>query len=62
MDESSPDTLVAMLATTSSFLTAPPAHGEDWLREVHESAARYGERFLLPRLTYAFAFEWLADA
>jgi SAM-dependent methyltransferase len=55
-DESSPDSLVAMLATTSRFLTADPAEGADWLRQVRESAARYGERFPLPKLTYAFAF------
>jgi SAM-dependent methyltransferase len=56
-DESSPDALVAMLATTSRFLTADPADGADWLREVRERAAKYGERFPLPKLTYAFAFE-----
>jgi SAM-dependent methyltransferase len=56
-DESSPDALVAMLATTSRFLTADPADGADWLREVRECAAKYGERFPLPKLTYAFAFE-----
>ena len=56
-DESSPDALVAMLATTSRFLTAAPAEGADWLREVRERASRYGERFGLPKLTYAFAFE-----
>jgi SAM-dependent methyltransferase len=56
VDESSPDALVGLLATTSRFLTAAPADGENWLREVHERAARYGERFPLPRLTYVFAF------
>lgn len=56
-DESSPDALVAMLATTSRFLTADPAEGADWLREVRERASQYGERFPLPKLTYAFAFE-----
>jgi len=55
-DESSPDGLVAMLATTSRFLTAGSAEGADWLREVRERSSRYGERFLLPKLTYAFAF------
>jgi SAM-dependent methyltransferase len=59
-DESSPDALVAMLATTSRFLTADPAERADWLREVRERASRYGERFGLPKLTYAFAFERLS--
>jgi SAM-dependent methyltransferase len=56
-DESSPDALVAMLATTSRFLTADPVDGAEWLREVRERAFAYGERFPLPKLTYAFAFE-----
>ena len=56
-DESSPDALAAMLATTSRFLTADPADGAGWLREVRERAFEYGERFPLPKLTYAFAFE-----
>jgi SAM-dependent methyltransferase len=59
-DGSSPDALVAMLATTSRFLTADPADGAEWLREVRERASRYGERFALPKLTYAFAFERLS--
>lgn len=59
-DESSPDALVAMLATTSRFLTADPAEGADWLREVRERASKYGEQFPLPKLTYAFAFERLS--
>ena len=59
-DESSPEALVAMLATTSRYLTADPAEGADWLREVRERAARYGEHFPLPKLTYAFAFERLS--
>jgi SAM-dependent methyltransferase len=54
--ESSPDELVAQLATTSAYLTADPKEREDSLRAVHELASRYGERFPLPRLTYAFAF------
>ncbi|HEY1564824.1 MAG TPA: class I SAM-dependent methyltransferase [Gaiellaceae bacterium] len=58
--ESSPDALVAMLSTTSAFLTADPAEGEQWLRDVHAGASRYGERFALPRLTYVFAFERLS--
>jgi SAM-dependent methyltransferase len=59
-DDSSPDALVAMLATTSRFLTANPADGKQWLRDVHAGASRYGERFTLPKLTHAFAFERLS--
>jgi SAM-dependent methyltransferase len=58
--ESSPDALVGLLATTSRFLTMPPAAGEKWLRDVRERASRYGERFPLPQLTYAFAFARLS--
>jgi SAM-dependent methyltransferase len=59
-DRSSPDLLVAMLATTSRFLTAAPGEGAEWLREVRERASKYGEQFPLPKLTYAFAFERLS--
>jgi SAM-dependent methyltransferase len=59
-DESSPEDLVAMLATTSRFLTADPAEGAGWLREIRERASRYGEQFALPKLTYAFAFARLS--
>ena len=59
-DDSSPDDLVAMLATTSRFLTADPVDGSQWLRDVHAGASRYGERFPLPKLTYVFAFERLS--
>lgn len=59
-DDSSPDALVAMLATTSRYLTADPAEGAQWLRDVHAGASGYGERFPLPKLTYAFAFERLS--
>jgi SAM-dependent methyltransferase len=58
--ESTPDELVAQLATTSAYLTAEPAEREESLRAVHELASRYGERFPLPRLTYAFAFARLS--
>jgi SAM-dependent methyltransferase len=58
--ESSPDALVAQLATTSAFLTAEPKEREDALRAVHELASRHGERFPLPRLTYVFAFRRLS--
>lgn len=59
-DDSSPDALVAMLATTSRYLTADPAEGAQWLRDVHAGASGYGERFPLPKLTYAFAFARLS--
>ena len=58
--ESSPDELVAQLATTSAYLTAEPAEREESLRAVHDLASRYGDRFPLPRLTYAFAFARLS--
>jgi SAM-dependent methyltransferase len=54
--ESSPDELVAQLATTSAYLTAERAEREESLRAVHELASRYGDQFQLPRLTYVFAF------
>jgi SAM-dependent methyltransferase len=54
--ESTPDELVAQLATTSAYLTADPKEREESLGAVHELASRYGERFPLPKLTYAFAF------
>jgi hypothetical protein len=55
-EESSPAALVAYLATASSYLTLEPAERERQLGEVHKIASRYGERFQLTRLTYAFAF------
>jgi hypothetical protein len=58
--ESSPDALVGYLSTASAFLTADPEEREESLRAVHELASRYGERFLLPRLTYVFAFARLS--
>jgi SAM-dependent methyltransferase len=57
VQESSPDALVAYLSTASKYVVAEPAEREESLRAVHELAARYGERFSLPRLTYVFAFE-----
>jgi len=60
LEESSPDALVGYLSTASAFLTAEPAEREESLRAVHELASRYGERFPLPRLTYAFAFQRLS--
>jgi SAM-dependent methyltransferase len=57
VQESSPDALVNHLATASVFVVAESAQREESLRAVRELAARYGERFPLPRLTYVFAFE-----
>jgi len=59
-EESTPDALTGYLSTASNFLTAEPGDREESLRAVHELAARYGERFPLPRLTYCFAFERLS--
>jgi SAM-dependent methyltransferase len=58
--ESSPEALVGYLSTVSSYLVAEPGEREESLRAVYEIAARYGERFPLPRLTYVFAFERLS--
>jgi SAM-dependent methyltransferase len=55
-EESSPESLVAHLATTSMFVTMEPDERERRLAEARAIAARYGERFPLPRLTYVFAF------
>ncbi len=60
VEESSPDALAGYLSTVSAFLTAEPAEQEKTLRGVREIASRYGERFPLPRLTYAFAFARLS--
>ena len=56
-EESSPDALVGYLSTASAFLTAEPEEREVTLHEVRELASRHGERFVLPKLTYVFAFE-----
>jgi SAM-dependent methyltransferase len=58
--ESSPEALVGYLSTASAYLVAEPGEREESLRAVREIAARYGERFPLPRLTYVFAFERLS--
>jgi SAM-dependent methyltransferase len=60
VQESSPDALVNYLSTASAFVVAEPGEREESLRAVHELAARYGERFPLPRRTYVFAFERLS--
>jgi SAM-dependent methyltransferase len=59
-EHSTPDGLVGYLATASGFLVVEPEQRERALREVHELASRYGDRFTLPRLTYVFAFSRLA--
>jgi SAM-dependent methyltransferase len=53
---SSPEALVAYLATTSMFVTMEAEERERRLAEVQAVAARHGERFSMPRLTYVFAF------
>jgi len=58
--ESSPEALVGYLSTASAYLVAEAGEREESLRAVHEIAARYGERFPLPRRTYVFAFERLS--
>lgn len=55
--ESSPDALVGYLSTASAVLVADADAREQVLRNVEALAASYGERFPLPKLTYAFAFE-----
>jgi len=59
-DESSPEALAGYLSTASSFLTAEADEREEALRAVHRLASRYGERFVLPKLTYVFAFARLS--
>jgi SAM-dependent methyltransferase len=54
--ESSPESLVAYLATTSMFLTMAADDRDQRLAEVQAIAARRGDRFPLPRLTYVFVF------
>jgi SAM-dependent methyltransferase len=58
--ESTPEDLVAHLATTSIFVTMETGRRERRLADVQAIASRYGERFPLPRLTYVFAFERLS--
>jgi SAM-dependent methyltransferase len=60
VQESSPEALVGYLSTASAYLVADADEREESLRAVHEIAARYGERFPLPRLTYVFGFERLS--
>ena len=60
VQESSPDAIVNYLSTASAFVVAEPGERAESLRAVHELAARYGERFPLPRRTYVFTFERLS--
>jgi SAM-dependent methyltransferase len=57
--ESSPDALVGYLSTTSMFVTMDADERDLRLGEAQAIAARHGERFPLPRLTYVFVFERL---
>jgi SAM-dependent methyltransferase len=59
-EASSPDAVVAHLSTTSMYLTMDADEREQRLAEVHAVAARYGERFMVPRQTFVFAFERLS--
>jgi SAM-dependent methyltransferase len=59
-EDSSPDALVGYLSTTSKYLTTEPDEREQRLAEVREIAARYGDSFSLPRLTFVFAFARLS--
>ena len=54
--DSSPDAIVGYLATASNYLVMEPEEREKALTEVRAIAARYGDEFPLPRLTYVFAF------
>jgi SAM-dependent methyltransferase len=60
VQESSPRALVGYLSTASNYLTMEPNERERQLAEVEAVSSRYGERFLLPRLTYVFAFARLS--
>ncbi|HUJ55929.1 MAG TPA: methyltransferase domain-containing protein [Gaiellaceae bacterium] len=54
--ETTADALVGHLATASGFLVVDPAEREEALQAVRDLAARYGDPFPFPRLTYVFAF------
>ena len=56
VQESSPDWLVDYFLTASALPVAEPAERDETLRAVRETAARYGDAFPMPRLTYVFAF------
>jgi SAM-dependent methyltransferase len=55
-EESSPDALIGYLSTASNFLVADAEEREKTFADVRAIAARHGERFPLPRLTYVFAY------
>jgi SAM-dependent methyltransferase len=57
VQESSPDRLAGYLSTVSAYLVAEADEREEWLWEVRATAARYGDSFPFPRVTYVFAFE-----
>ena len=56
MTESSPEALVGYLSTTSRYLVLSPEERDKELADVHAVAARYGEQFPVPRVTYVFAY------
>ncbi|MFL5960632.1 MAG: class I SAM-dependent methyltransferase [Gaiellaceae bacterium] len=60
VQESTPESLEAYLATSSMFLVMEPGERDELLAEVRAVASRYGERFNLPQLTYVFAFRRLS--
>jgi SAM-dependent methyltransferase len=57
--ETTPDGLVARLATTSGVITAAPEQARALLDEVAALAAARGDRLALSQLTYVFAFRRL---
>lgn len=59
-EDSGPEAVVSHLATTSMFLTMEADERKRRLAEVRAIASRYGDRFVVPRQTFVFAFERLA--
>jgi ubiquinone/menaquinone biosynthesis C-methylase UbiE len=53
-DQTTPDALVARLATTSFVLTSPPEQRDAVLREVRDLAEERGSRLDLPQVTDAY--------
>jgi SAM-dependent methyltransferase len=51
-----PDTLTGWMGTTSQLLTADPQEREELLERVRGVAREFGDRFELPRLTYAYVY------
>lgn len=60
VEESSPESLVAHLATTSMFVTMEAQERARLLGDARAIAVRYGERFPFRRLTHVFAFARLS--